>query len=38
MMDCAQEVADAALWIASSAAQSITGQALPIAGGEVMAG
>ncbi len=33
-----QEVADAALWIASSAAQSITGQALPIAGGEVMAG
>ena len=33
-----REIADAALWLASSAAQSITGQALPIAGGEVMAG
>ena len=33
-----QEVADAALWLASAAAHSITGQALPIAGGEVMAG
>lgn len=33
-----QEVADAALWLASPTAQSITGQALPIAGGEVMAG
>lgn len=33
-----QEVADATLWLASAAAHSITGQALPIAGGEVMAG
>jgi len=33
-----QEVADAALWIASDAAHSITGQALAIAGGEVMVG
>ncbi len=33
-----QEVADATLWLASTAAHSVTGQALPIAGGEVMAG
>jgi NAD(P)-dependent dehydrogenase (short-subunit alcohol dehydrogenase family) len=33
-----QEIAAAALWLASGAAQSITGQALPVAGGEVMAG
>lgn len=33
-----QEVAAAALWLASPAAQSITGNALPIAGGEVMVG
>ena len=33
-----QEIAEAALWLASPAAQSVTGQALPIAGGEVMAG
>ncbi|MCB1542798.1 MAG: SDR family oxidoreductase, partial [Rhodoblastus sp.] len=33
-----KEVAAATLWLASSAAHSITGQALPIAGGEVMAG
>lgn len=33
-----QEVADAALWLASPAAHSITGQALAVAGGEVMAG
>jgi NAD(P)-dependent dehydrogenase (short-subunit alcohol dehydrogenase family) len=33
-----QEIADAALWLASSSAHSVTGQALPIAGGEVMAG
>jgi len=33
-----QEVADAALWLASASAHSITGQALPIAGGEVMPG
>lgn len=32
------EIASAALWLASPQAQSITGQALPIAGGEVMAG
>ena len=33
-----KEVAAATLWLASSAAHSITAQALPIAGGEVMAG
>ncbi|MFV0280293.1 MAG: SDR family NAD(P)-dependent oxidoreductase [Rhodoblastus sp.] len=33
-----QEIADAALWIASPSAHSVTGQAIPIAGGEVMAG
>jgi len=33
-----QEVADATLWLASSAAHSVTGQAIAIAGGEVMAG
>ncbi len=33
-----QEVADATLWLASASAHSVTGQALPIAGGEVMAG
>ncbi|MDR3373983.1 MAG: SDR family NAD(P)-dependent oxidoreductase [Ancalomicrobiaceae bacterium] len=32
------EVADAVLWLASPAAQSITGQAIAIAGGEVMPG
>ncbi len=32
------EVADAVLWLASPASQSITGQAIVIAGGEVMAG
>jgi NAD(P)-dependent dehydrogenase (short-subunit alcohol dehydrogenase family) len=33
-----QEVADAALWLASAGAHSITGQAIPVAGGEVMVG
>jgi len=33
-----QEVAAAALWLASPVAQSITGQAVAIAGGEVMVG
>jgi len=33
-----REVADAALWLASPAANSITGQAIVVAGGEVMAG
>ncbi|WJR79874.1 SDR family NAD(P)-dependent oxidoreductase [Bradyrhizobium sp. NP1] len=33
-----KEIADAVLWLASEGAGSITGQALPIAGGEVMAG
>jgi len=33
-----QEVAETVLWLASSAAQSITGQAIAIAGGEVMVG
>ena len=33
-----QEVAETVLWLASPAAQSITGQAIAIAGGEVMAG
>jgi NAD(P)-dependent dehydrogenase (short-subunit alcohol dehydrogenase family) len=33
-----QEVADATLWLASAGAHSVTGQALAIAGGEVMAG
>jgi NAD(P)-dependent dehydrogenase (short-subunit alcohol dehydrogenase family) len=32
------EVADAVLWLASPGAQSITGQAIVVAGGEVMAG
>ena len=32
------EVADTVLWLASPAARSITGQAIVIAGGEVMAG
>jgi NAD(P)-dependent dehydrogenase (short-subunit alcohol dehydrogenase family) len=32
------EVAHATLWLASAGAQSITGQAIPVAGGEVMAG
>jgi 3-hydroxybutyrate dehydrogenase len=32
------EVADAALWLASDGAQSITGQAIVVAGGEVMVG
>ena len=32
------EVADTVLWLASGGAQSITGQAIVIAGGEVMAG
>lgn len=33
-----QEVADATLWLASPSAGSVTGQAIAIAGGEVMAG
>jgi NAD(P)-dependent dehydrogenase (short-subunit alcohol dehydrogenase family) len=33
-----EEVADAVLWLASPGAHSITGQAIVIAGGEVMAG
>ena len=33
-----KEVADAALWLASDGAGSVTGQALAIAGGEVMVG
>jgi NAD(P)-dependent dehydrogenase (short-subunit alcohol dehydrogenase family) len=33
-----KEVADAALWLASEGAGSVTGQALAIAGGEVMTG
>jgi NAD(P)-dependent dehydrogenase (short-subunit alcohol dehydrogenase family) len=33
-----EEVADAVLWLASAGASSITGQAIVIAGGEVMAG
>jgi NAD(P)-dependent dehydrogenase (short-subunit alcohol dehydrogenase family) len=33
-----QEVANAVLWLASPAANSITGQAIVVAGGEVMAG
>jgi NAD(P)-dependent dehydrogenase (short-subunit alcohol dehydrogenase family) len=32
------EVADAVLWLASAGAQSITGQAIAVAGGEVMVG
>ena len=33
-----KEVADAVLWLASEGAGSVTGQAVVIAGGEVMAG
>ena len=33
-----QEVADAVLWLVSEGATAITGQAIPVAGGEVMAG
>jgi NAD(P)-dependent dehydrogenase (short-subunit alcohol dehydrogenase family) len=33
-----EEVADCVLWLTSPGASSITGQAIPIAGGEVMAG
>ena len=33
-----EEVADTVLWLASAGAQSITGQAIAIAGGEVMVG
>jgi NAD(P)-dependent dehydrogenase (short-subunit alcohol dehydrogenase family) len=33
-----QEVADTVLWLASAAANAITGQAVVVAGGEVMAG
>jgi ketoreductase len=33
-----QEVAETVLWLASPAAQSITGQAIAVAGGEVMVG
>lgn len=33
-----QEVADAVLWLASEAATAITGQAIPVAGGEVLGG
>jgi NAD(P)-dependent dehydrogenase (short-subunit alcohol dehydrogenase family) len=32
------EVAQAVLWLASAGAHSITGQAIVVAGGEVMAG
>ena len=34
----AEEVADAVLWLASPGAGAINGQAIPVAGGEVMAG
>lgn len=34
----AQEVADAVLWLASEGATAVTGQAIAVAGGEVMAG
>jgi NAD(P)-dependent dehydrogenase (short-subunit alcohol dehydrogenase family) len=33
-----REVADAVLWLCGSGASAITGQAIPVAGGEVMAG
>lgn len=33
-----QEVADAVLWLASEKASAITGQAIPVAGGEVLGG
>lgn len=33
-----QEVADTVLWLASEKASAITGQAIPVAGGEVMGG
>lgn len=33
-----QEVADAVLWLASERATAITGQAIPVAGGEVLGG
>lgn len=33
-----QEVADAVLWLASEGASAITGQAIPVAGGEVQGG
>jgi len=33
-----QEVADAVLWLASEGATAITGQAIPVAGGEVLGG
>jgi NAD(P)-dependent dehydrogenase (short-subunit alcohol dehydrogenase family) len=33
-----EEVADAVLWLASAGAASITGQAIAVAGGEVMVG
>jgi len=33
-----QEVADAVLWLASENASAITGQAIPVAGGEVLGG
>jgi len=33
-----QEVADAVLWLASETASAITGQAIPVAGGEVLGG
>lgn len=33
-----EEVADTVLWLASEGAAAITGQAIPVAGGEVMAG
>lgn len=33
-----EEVADAVLWLVSPKASAITGQAIPVAGGEVMAG
>ena len=33
-----EEVADCVLWLASPGAGSINGQAIPVAGGEVLAG
>ena len=33
-----EEVADAVLWLAGDGASAVTGQAIAVAGGEVMAG